>query len=205
MMLDLSPAEREQFLTNVVKIPIHSGLTKYWAEFYYSLILTQRPELVIETGVWAGYTTAWIALACKQVGAKFLSVDTFAPHPTKSENYTVLDVENYLRPCGVLDAVTLHEADALEFLECVDQTGLGLVILDDMHFYVDVIARIAAVWDSLKPRGLVLSHDSDLPEDSRDPNNWVGVRAAFTDWQAKTGCGFINLPGNHGVAILQKP
>jgi predicted O-methyltransferase YrrM len=197
-MRDLSAEQRETFLSGVSAIPANA--TRDWGPFYYSLVMTQKPGAVVETGVMAGYTTAWIALACAQVGAQFDAIDLYG---AGEYGYTQAAVEQNLVNCGLdTSKFYLTEGDASIILRYV-RGPVGIAFLDDDHSYHGVTERLSILWPRLERGGLILSHDADMEEDS--PDGRVGVRAAFQAWHAANpDSGLIVLPGDLGVAILQK-
>lgn len=92
-----------------------------------------------EIGTSAGYSTLWLALACREVGR---SITTFEVLPAK-----VAMARETFRQCGVEDVVTLVEGDAREHLRSMED--IAFCFLDaEKEVYEDcydlVVPRMVA-------------------------------------------------------------
>ncbi len=96
--------------------------------FIALLAASAPPAPVVEIGASAGYSTLWLALACRETGRQ---VTTFEVLPAK-----VALARETFRRAGVDDIVTLVEGDAREHLSGID--GIGFCFLDaEKEVYAD--------------------------------------------------------------------
>lgn len=96
--------------------------------FIALLAASAPPAPVVEIGASAGYSTLWLALACRETGRL---VTTFEVLPAK-----VALARETFRRAGVDDIVTLVEGDAREHLSGID--GIGFCFLDaEKEVYAD--------------------------------------------------------------------
>lgn len=97
-------------------------------KFVALLAISAPPGAVVEIGASAGYSTLWLALACRETGRQ---VTTFEVLPAK-----VALARETFRRAGVDDIVTLVEGDAREHLSGID--GIGFCFLDaEKEVYAD--------------------------------------------------------------------
>ncbi len=88
---------------------------------FLAILLTMAPEgELVEIGTSAGYSTLWLALACREVGRTITTIEIL---PQKAE----LARETF-RVAGVEEVVKLVEGDALQCL--TESKDLGFCFLD---------------------------------------------------------------------------
>ncbi len=109
----------------------------------------------IEIGTSAGYSTMWLALACRQAGRKLTTFELL-------EEKAALARETF-KLTGIEDVVELVVGDAREHLPAID--GISFCFLDaEKEVYVDCYEAVAA---KLVPGGILvadnaISHGKEL-------------------------------------------
>ncbi len=116
--------------------------------FIALLAAAAPPGDVIEIGTSGGYSTLWLALACREAGR---SVTTFEIAEAK-----VAVARETFALAGVEDVVTLVHGDALEHLAGHD--GVGFCFLDAEK--EDYLAHYEAVVPRLVPGGLLVADNA---------------------------------------------
>ncbi len=101
------------------------------AHLLYSLVLINRPKTILELGTSLGFSTLWLALGARELGAHVHATEVF---PEKA----ALAKENFAK-AGVADLITLHEKDILDTLQNWDNTtDIDFVFMDaDKQRYSD--------------------------------------------------------------------
>ncbi len=122
----------------------------------YVLTRLLKPEYIVETGVSAGVSSAYILCAMEdnQKGKLYsidLPPDTLLPGKTSG-----WIVPQYLR-----NRWSLHIGDSKELLEpLLDNVGgIDCFIHDSLHTYEHMTWEFRTVWKHLRSGGLLLSHD----------------------------------------------
>jgi caffeoyl-CoA O-methyltransferase len=114
--------------------------------FLHTLVLAVRPRFILEIGTSGGYSTMWLATAARSVGA---TVVTLEIDPSKVQLAT-----SNLHEAGLDDAVTIVQADALDYLrdrrEPVDFVFLDAEKQDYLRF-LELIVPL------LPPGGLLVA------------------------------------------------
>lgn len=142
----------------------------------YSLVHSNNPNLIIETGTNSGYITAYIAKACIELKNKvFFTIDWYnKDHAWLYENIEgQLDkkVKINLEKCGVSKGVTKFIShEVISYLLESEEKGLfkelklGLVFIDDCHEQDHVYKEMEIFWRNLVPGGIMALHDvQDVP------------------------------------------
>ena len=124
--------------------------------FLHTLVLAARPRTIVEVGTSGGYSTIWLAIAARSVGA---SVVTLEIDPAKVQTATV-----NLRDAALEGVVTLVQGDAFAYLrerkEPVDFVFLDAENEDYLEF-LDLIVPLLAPGGLLVADNLI-SHAQDL-------------------------------------------
>jgi predicted O-methyltransferase YrrM len=122
----------------------------------YILTRLLKPECIVETGVSAGVSSAYIlrALEDNQKG-KLYSID-LPPDNILSGKTSGWIVPQYLR-----NRWSLHIGDSKEVLKpLLDSVGeIDCFIHDSLHTYDHMISEFRTAWKHLRSGGLLLSHD----------------------------------------------
>lgn len=165
----------DPFRTFADAIPNYN--TSRLGPLYYGLVLALQPRTIIETGVFHGCSTAWLARGAAEVGATLTCVDI---DPTLPER--LRDI-----PMPLNGAYWI--GDALEYLRA---NTADLYVIDDCHEYEHVEAELITIFRTCQPRATIIVHDAlnaDVPD----------VRLALSAFKP------LWLPASCGVAIIQVP
>lgn len=132
------------------------------AGLLYLLVRSQRPKVVIETGIRPGYTTSWIlaALEANQEG----SLHSLGPGPTAHRIRSVRDVTvgQFVPPAlrGRWTLVLGNTEDNLRSL-LAEQRPVDLFLSDNGPDADRARFELRAAWAALSPRGVLLEHHAD--------------------------------------------
>jgi len=124
--------------------------------FLHTIVLARRPRTIVEVGTSGGYSTIWLSLAARDVGA---SVTTLEIDPNK-----VVAATANLREAGLDGGATIVAGDAAEYLR-TRRDPFDFVFLDAEK--EDYVAYLDMVVPLLSPGGVLvadnlLSHEEDL-------------------------------------------
>jgi predicted O-methyltransferase YrrM len=154
----------------------------------YLLIRLTRPEIVVETGVAAGASSAYILQALHENGSgKLYSIDLSPddlPEGKKS---------GWLVPESFRNRWSLHIGDARDLLEPLlkDLHRIDCFIHDSLHTYDHMIWEFRTSWNYLRQDGLFLSHD-------------VGANDAFLDFMEEKNISWKDYRVFHVLGGFQK-
>lgn len=132
------------------------------AGLLYLLVRSQRPRIVIETGVRPGYTTAWIlaALEANREGV----LHSLGPGPTGHRSQAVREVTvgQFVPPSlrGRWTLVLGNTEDNLRDL-LAQQRPVDLFLSDNGPNADWARFELHSAWGSLSPRGILLAHHVD--------------------------------------------
>ena len=197
--------ESGKFLARVLKAASpFTGVGAAGEDFYVILRLI-RPEIVVETGVFSGVSSAFILKALKDNdGGMLYSID----YPLSEQEYAA-NLESgcetafalpqgkepgFAIPEDVKGRWVLKRGKSNEILpNLLKELGRVDVFLHDSHHtYENMMFEYSTAWDYLPKGGLLLS-------DNTDYNN------AFRDFSRKVKCKPIHLSFRGGVgAIIKK-
>jgi predicted O-methyltransferase YrrM len=126
--------------------------------FLHTLVLAKRPREVVEIGTSGGYSTLWLAMAARAVGA---SVTTLEIDPLK-----VARAAESLRRAGLEGSVRIVEGDAFAYLRARAEP-IDFVFLDAEK--EDYVAFLELIVPLLPAGGLLVadnltSHAEDLAQ-----------------------------------------
>lgn len=116
--------------------------------FIALLAATAPPGRLVEIGTSGGYSTLWLALACREVGR---TLTTFEVSEVK-----VAVARETFAAAGVEDVVTLVHGDALEHLAGVDDVGFCFLDAEKE----DYLVHYEAVVPKLVPGGLLVADNA---------------------------------------------
>ncbi len=124
--------------------------------FLHTIVLARRPRTIVEIGTSWGYSTIWLSLAARQVGA---TVTTLEIDPKKVAAATA-----NLREAGLGSVATIVEGDAAAYLRARNEP-FDFAFLDaekeDYAAYLDMVVPLLAPGGVLVADNL-LSHAEDL-------------------------------------------
>jgi predicted O-methyltransferase YrrM len=127
------------------------------ARFLHSLVLSQRPETVLEVGTSYGYSTLVLADAVSQTGSHLITIELT---DYKQEHARELIVE-----AGLSDSVTFRCGDAVEMINS-ERGPFNLVLLDVWKsIYVPCLE---ALYPKLADEGIVIADNMIEPATARD-------------------------------------
>lgn len=154
------------------------------ATLCYALCRARKPEIVIETGVGNGITTAFILQALKLNGAGELwSIDL---PPLGSNGSGHLVPKDLKSRWHLIKGRTREKLPALAGrLGSVD-----LFVHDSLHTYRNMRFEFETVWPYLSPGGIIVSDD-------------IAMNRAFEDFFGSKGT-FFARRDNFGAAIARK-
>ena len=136
----------------------------------YLLVRLIKPDIVVETGVSSGASSAYILFALRDNDkGRLISIDLPPDNlpPGKSSGWVVPSLLN--------ERWSLHIGDSKHLLEpLLHEAGeVDCFIHDSLHTYDHMMWEFRTAWNFLKPGGLFLSHD-------------VGANDAFFDFMKET-------------------
>lgn len=139
----------------------------------YVLTRLLRPEILVETGVFAGVSTAYILNALDSNGTGCLySVDLPDPFLARYQKQPGFAVHEKLRDKWQLELGRSSDKllPLLLSLGCID-----FFLHDSEHSYQNMMFEFNTAWSFLRPGGILISHDIDKNNSFRDFCRTVGV------------------------------
>ena len=180
----------------------------------YSLVRCTRPQTIVETGCFVGYSTLCLAQAAEENGGGHVhSFDVFLPRPGYVSPVIGLcedplqAARAHLESANLSSRVTLHKGVSYESIPeafaAESQPTVDFAFIDGDHTLQGALKDWNAVEPLIKPGGLIMFHDTEphvcqwlgprcllehLPNDANRNFHWVGLPS----------------PEGVGVAIVQK-
>lgn len=158
-------------------------------EMLYLIVRATRPEVVVETGVAAGFTTAYILQGLHDNGiGRLVSIDL----PTTDEGGRVnedgitdkahvpaSDLTGFVVPPSLRDRWELHLGDSKILLPVVLErfSSVDLFLHDSAHSYLHMLGEYRTTWPRISKGGWLVSDDIDANQAFDDFTREVGVRA----------------------------
>jgi predicted O-methyltransferase YrrM len=173
------PFERDLFL-----LPVGPNV----ARFLHSLILSQRPKLILELGTSYGYSTLILADAASQTGGRLITIE--------SENYKQAHAQEIIDEAGLSQSVEFILGDAVEKLaELPGPFDLALLdIWKEMY-----VPCFEALYPKLADESIVIADNMIEPESARE--NAREYRAAV---QARPDLQTVLIPIGSGIELSCK-
>lgn len=178
-------------------------------------IISVRPTVIVEIGVWKGGSTVYMAEQLKRAGmeAVVVAVDTWlgsSEHWLTPEYFVGLPflhgypalyhkfASNVIR-AGVGDHVVPLPLDSLNAAQVMRGHGItpAMIHLDGGHDFDSVTADLRAWWPVLAPGGLLVG--DDYFEDGR----WATVKQAFDEFFGAMG--ITAIENKDGKCRITKP
>lgn len=161
-----------------------------------ALALTNKAELVVETGYDIGLTTEAMALA----STKVIAVDNESEYQNSKHfaEEVLKDYPNVERIVG----------DALAVLKLRSNESVDLVFIDDYHHFAHIEQEVAELRRILKPKGLAVFHDAKRDDNGgyADSKNLTWFLKSILNWNHIELDSFSLKDGtNVGIVIFQKP
>jgi len=155
----------------------------------YLLVRLVQPNHMVETGVSAGVSSAYILSAMQDNGrGRLYSIDL--PPGNLPEGKTV----GWVVPDHLKNRWSLHIGNALGLLEPLlsDIGTIDCFVHDSLHTYDHMTWEFNTSWKYLRPGGLFLSHD-------------VGANDAFFDFMSENGISWGSYRVFHVLGGFIKP
>jgi predicted O-methyltransferase YrrM len=171
-----SVANRDEFL-----LPV--GPEVGW--FLHSLIIAKRPKRVLELGTSYGYSTLFLAEACRQVGARLITMEI--------ADYKQAHARAQMEKAGVSDVIDYRLGDAVEMIK-QDSGPFDLVLLD---IWKELYAPcLDAFYPKLADEGIVAS------DNMIEPSRWrESVREYRAGVKALPDMQTVLLPIGSGIEL----
>ena len=131
-----------------------SGSTEPWTQqLLYSLILANRPHLVLETGAFLGHTTAWFADALERLGGGTLHTVEIDPIRLRAAQGFVgrMETPNVF--------MVYHCMDAREAITMFPPKTIEFAWVDDDHDAKHVAEEFDLLIPRMAPGGIIAFHD----------------------------------------------
>jgi predicted O-methyltransferase YrrM len=154
-------------------------------ELVYALVRAERPDVVIETGVATGVTSAYALAALEDNGSGVLhSVDL---PPTA---FVATGIVGSRVPAALRHRWRYHWGAARRLLPAVlDQTeGRRIFIHDSDHGYRDMRWELEQAWNAMDPGDWLVADDVDLHDAFVDFAQSRGARPYFVAQRDKSSC-----------------
>jgi predicted O-methyltransferase YrrM len=154
----------------------------------YLITRLVRPNRVVETGVSAGASSAYILCALHDnKNGKLYSIDL------PPDNLPTDKKSGWVVPESFMDRWRIHIGDSKELLHPLlnDIGEIDIFVHDSLHTYDHMIWEFTTAWKYLRPQGLFLSHD-------------VGRNMAFFDFMRAVGIPWTDYRVFHVLGGFQK-
>jgi predicted O-methyltransferase YrrM len=183
-------------------------------QFLYSFVRCVRPQVVVETGCFVGYSTLCIAQALEENGAGHLhSFDLFLPlspiyrSPVLGACTDALQTARaHLEQAGLAHRVSFHKGDSSTQIRSVFRQPsdcIDMAFIDGDHTVGGCMKDWDAIANALRPGGVAILHDTK-PENC----GWEGPRYLMDEQCALFPAQFqivdLPTPEGCGLGIIQK-
>jgi len=153
----------------------------------YNKVLELKAKLVLELGVRSGISTRAFLLALKETNGKLISID-IKDYPGTRETIKRMNLDKYW---------TFIVADDREYYKELDKK-FDIIFIDTSHEYKHTLFEIEKYSRFLKPRGVLLLHDTRAKD-------YPGVKKAILTFLEKhPEWEFKELGSVHGLGQLQR-
>jgi predicted O-methyltransferase YrrM len=156
--------------------------------FLHSLILAKRPARVLELGTSYGYSTVFLADACKQVGAQLITMDI--------ADYKQTHARAMIEKAGLSKVVDFRLGDAVAMMHS-DPGPFDFVLLDiwkDLY-----LSCLQAIYPKLSDEGIIATDNMIEPAMHRaDVRKFRAAVSALPDMQT------MLLPIGSGIELSIK-
>ncbi len=164
--------------------------------FLYLLLRVLRPDVVVETGCFTGWTSTLILAALNKNGKGHLwTIDLPARAGERSMDLSLpADLEpGFLVPDYLKERWTLLIGDVRDVLpKLLSELGqVDVFYHDSDHTYAHMIWEYATVWPYLRANGLIISDD-------------IAGHTAFWDWALATKSEFVLYSSDLNFGALRK-
>lgn len=168
--------------TASVNAPYHDSA------FLYYLTKALRPNVVIETGVWYGYSSTFILQALfEERQGELCSIDL------KDQNFPLGLEEGFVVPNELRSRWNLILGASKDMLpQALDKfSQVDLFVHDSDHSYDNMMYEFRAVWPKLRPGGLLVADNVELNNSFDDFCQIIGEK----------GTKATSISTTHGVLL----
>jgi caffeoyl-CoA O-methyltransferase len=180
--LDTLLGEMEEYSRThdaVYAVPREEGI------FLNMLVRLQKPKRILELGTSSGYSTIWLALAAAHNGGRIETVE-FDPAKVKLAAYNI-------GRAGLTDVITIHQADANEFLATM-RDQVDFVFMDTEKG--EYLRQFKLLFPRLAGGGLVAADNAvDLAENMQDYLEYV---------KSHPGLQSVTVPVGNGLELTYR-
>jgi predicted O-methyltransferase YrrM len=183
------------FLETIRTVNCAGGREQRYGEFLYGLVCATQPDTILEVGSWYGYSTLWMAEACKDIGfGKLYCVDNWSLSRKAQDAF-----HEAIHFAQVSHLVTVISGDSLrvEWPKVID-----FAFIDGNHSY----AYAKAECERAMSRGAktIVLHDT---------TSWEGISryvaelresAYFDTRKVAEQFDILEISKFHGMTVLQK-
>lgn len=135
------------------------------AMLLYKITEQLQPELVVEVGSYAGWSSAHI-LAAMNSDSSFIAVDNFSEctNPDLVKDVLLTSLNAYIN-------CVIYEQDSTEFLQSCESKA-NMIFIDGFHRDGKPLMDVKAAMNCLAPNGVLILHDVWMP-DVRIAHDWL--------------------------------
>jgi hypothetical protein len=122
-------------IPQIKNVDIPSSYTQEFGNILYEQVMIHRPKVIYDIGVLGGFSTAFLAMAAKELKSKVIAIDLFEDYEYNSVSQQ--DFETNMNHLGLMDVIEskkisvddwIDEEHACEFIHIdVSNTGDNLV------------------------------------------------------------------------------
>ena len=164
-----------------------------WREFLYLLVRFAAPEVIVETGVFDGFSSAMILRALHDNGkGELISIDLPARWRSQKEAEHTLPIgcePGWAIPDYLRGRFKLYQGDSKQLLpQVLRECGkIDMFFHDSLHTFEHMVFEYETAWRYLVEGGLLLSHD-------------IFYSSAFNKFCREKGKDYIRC----GVGVVKK-
>jgi predicted O-methyltransferase YrrM len=130
------------------------GCTEPWiAEIVAALLKARQPKLVVELGGFVGTTSAWLALALKQIGGGELWIS----EPDHDRREAIEKRIDGIQASGCI--ITLVKTPSPQVIATFEDRSIDFAWVDNDHQKHHVEQEIVNLWPKMSPGGIMCFHD----------------------------------------------
>lgn len=155
--------------------------TEQEAMLLYKLTKKIQPNLFIEIGSYAGWSTAFICKAMT-IGSNFIAVDNFSECKKPELVKSILLNQIYIGNKSINS--WLIASDSTEFLNSLVEQKADVIFIDGFHREGKPLQDVKAATKALKPDGYIILRDTWMP-DVNKTCEWL-VEQGFQSWTFTT-------------------
>jgi len=146
-----------KYFTKEHPYPIEYGLQKEICRLLSTICFYSNPDVIVETGIAYGFSSAYVLLALKTLKkGKLISIDgVFRPWETKEKIGEAIPTELRNRHEIIFENNTISKLD-----EILRKTGkIDIFIHDSLHIYSHMMKEYCLAWPYIKEGGFLISDD----------------------------------------------